>query len=189
MGCSIGTWVGIVVAASLAVAGCGRKDRGGSPRDAGSIRLTQPDGAPLVARVLASPPPGSGELRRCRVALRRPDWGPGSGPLAHVPLKLRTIRGRGTRAEVLRFARESVCREDGISAERCTDDLFVPEYEWCEGDPVPERRPPRPEIQELADRIRAGAGEGQPAQAGASPAGDATPAGPPETADGGPVIF
>lgn len=198
MGRSIGTRILTAVALCTLAAGCGRKGRGESPRDAGSILLTHPDGAPLVARVLTNPPPagpGTGELRRCRIALRRPDWGPSTGPMAQVPLKLRTVRGRGTRAEVLKFARESVCREDGIPPDRCTDDLFVPEYEWCDGDPVLERKPTSPEIQQLADRIRAGAEEGRPVQIGAppvpdaAPAPDAAPLAPPETADGGPVIF
>mgnify|MGYP000232906991 CR=1 FL=1 len=188
----IGTWIGIALASYALAVGCGRKERGAAPRDAGSILLTHPDGAPLVAPVITSPPavpPGTGELRRCRIALRRPDWGPSAGPMAQVPLKLRTVRGRGTRAEVLRFARESVCREDGIPPERCTDELFVPEYEWCDGDPVPERKPVSPEIQQLADRIRAGAEEGRPVQIGVPPAADGGPAGPPEAVDGGPVIF
>ncbi|MBN1774404.1 MAG: hypothetical protein JXB32_24305 [Deltaproteobacteria bacterium] len=187
------TWMFAALALPALGIGCGKKDPGAKPRDAGgSILLTNPDGAPLVAPVLSRPTPpvpGTGELRRCRVALRRPDWGPGTGPLEGVPLKLRTFRGRGTRAEVLKLAHESICREDGVPPEQCTDGLFVPEYEWCDGDPVPEHKPLSPEVQEMADRIRAGAESGQPVTVGAPPAADAASAEPPAEADAVPIIF
>jgi hypothetical protein len=185
-------------ALALAALGAGcRKQAADAPRDApATILLTQPDGAPLVGPVITNPAPpvaGTGELRRCRVALRRPDWGPGGG-LGAMQFKLRTFRGRGTRAEVAKAAREWICREDGIPPERCTDDLFLPEYEWCDGDPTPERKPLSPELQQMADRIRAGAETDQPVQLGAPPPPDAAPAPPPPVppppaADAGPVIF
>lgn len=192
MGRSVGMWMLAVLVVPSLGPGCGRKDRQEPPRDGGSILLTHPDGAPLVGPVITrpvSPVPGTGELRRCRVALRRPDWGPSTGPMAQVPFQLRTFRGRGTRAEVLKMARDSICRENGIPPDRCTDERFVLQYEWCDGDPVPERPPVSPEVQQLADRIRAGAEEGRPVQIGGPPAADATPPVPPEKADGGPVIF
>ena len=176
--------------------GCAKKDPAAGPRDAGgSILLTHPDGAPLIAPAITDPTPpvvGSGELRRCRVALRRPDWGPGGG-MGSMQFKLRTFRGRGTRAEVLKLARESICREDGIPPDRCTDELFLSDYEWCDGDPTPERHP-SPEIQEMADRIRAGAVGDQPVPIGLPPPADAGAAepssdAPPPGAAEPPVIF
>ncbi len=191
------TWMLAALAVLPLGLGCAKKDPGGGPRDAGgSILLTHPDGAPLVAPVITNPPPpvaGSGELRRCRVALRRPDWGPGGG-MGSMQFKLRTFRGRGTRAEVLKLARESICREDGIPPERCTEDLFLSDYEWCDGDPTPERRPLSPEVQEMADRIRAGAGIDQPVPVGVPPVADGgadAPAAdaPPPDEDAVPIIF
>jgi len=194
---SIRTWMLVALALPVCGAGCAKQDPGGKPPEAGgSILLTQPDGAPLVGPVITSPPPavpGAGELRRCRVALRRPDWGPG-GTMGAMQFKLRTFRARGTRDEVLKLAKESICREDGIPPERCTAELFLPDYEWCDGDPTPERKPPSPEVQEMADRIRAGAQTDQPVVIGTPSAADAGTAGTPPPApapgaDATPIIF
>ena len=178
----------IVVAAG--VAGCKKDGAGTSSADGGSVVLRGPDGAPLVGPVLVVPvvPNASPDALEigCRVAMRQPSWGPG-GKMGGLQFKLRTFHARGSREQVLELARRRLCEEDGIPVERCTAEIFLKEYDWCDGDPRPVSRP-SPEIQQLADKIRAGA-QPQPPDAGpAPPAADAAP--PPANApDAVPLIF
>ena len=190
---------GLVVLVTVVVlaAGCRKSEPAAGTKDGGGpIVVTAPDGAPLVGPAASEPfVPGGGPdpgLRACRVAMRRPDWGPG-GNLGSLQFKLRTVRARGTRDEVLKVAHEQMCQEDGVPAERCTAALFLKEYEWCDGDPRPEPRPLTPELQQLADQIRSGA-KPIPADAGPAPTADAGPAeavtAPPATApDGAQMVY
>jgi len=120
--------------------------------------------------------------------------------MGSLSFKLRTVRARGDREQVLGFARREICREDGIPPERCTAEMFLPKYEWCDGDPRPSPTVPGPEVARMAEQIRrqipetqadggtaaadAGAG-GAPNEADAPPAADAGAAAP----DGGVVLL
>ena len=170
-------FVAMVLVVAAGAVGCKKDDAGKKSADAGSVVLVGPDGAPLVGPALVVPlvpgaSPDAPEIG-CRVAIRQPNWGPG-GNLGGLQFKLRTVHARGTREQVLELARRRICEEDGIPAEKCTADIFLKDYEWCDGDPRPVSRP-SPEIQQLADKIRAGAQPPPPDAGPALPAADAAP--------------
>ncbi|MBI5490551.1 MAG: hypothetical protein HY905_24670 [Deltaproteobacteria bacterium] len=164
----------LVTAAALS-AGTLACSKGGAkppPHRDGGVVATYPDGAPIVGTAWTTGvPPGMQDptLRACRVALHT-GWGPAAGPLSGLPLMMRTYRAHGTREEVLRIAKEKICGEAAVPLEQCTDDKFEKSMERCDGDPRPAHAPLSPDLQPLADRIRAGA---TPIDAGATPVPDA----------------
>jgi hypothetical protein len=169
--------VAMVLVVAAGTVGCRKGDAEKRSAEGGSVVLVGPDGAPLVGPALVVPlvPGASSDAPEigCRVAIRQPNWGPG-GKLGGLQFKLRTVHARGSREQVLELARRRICDEDGIPAEQCTPDLFLPEYEWCDGDPRSTSRP-SPEIQQLADKIRAGSQPPPPDAGPAVPAPDAAP--------------
>jgi len=180
-------FVAVIIVVAAGVAGCRKDGAGKSSADGGAVVLRGPDGAPLVGPALVVPlvPGASPDALEigCRVAMRQPSWGPG-GKMGGLQFKLRTFHARGSREQVLELARRRLCAEDGIPVERCTPEIFLKEYDWCDGDPRPVSRP-SPEIQQLADQIRAGA---QPQPPEAAPAADAAPP-PANAADAAAIVF
>ena len=184
-------YVVMILVLAAGAAGCRKDGAKKTPGDGGSVLLVGPDGAPIVGSALVLPPAAPGAASdspelKCRVALRMDRWGPG-GAMGGLQFKLRTYHARGTREQVLDFARRQLCAEDGVPAEQCTPELFLPDYEWCDGDPQPASKT-SPEIQQLADRIRTGAQPATPDAGPAAPAADAA-APPADAPNAAPIIF
>jgi hypothetical protein len=182
--------VAMVLVVAAGTIGCRKGDAGKRSAEGGTVVLVGPDGAPLVGSALVAPlvsgaDPAAPEIG-CRVAIKQPNWGPG-GKLGGLQFKLRTVHARGSREQVLELARRRICEEDGIPAEQCSADLFLKDYEWCDGDPRAVSRP-SPEIQQLADQIRSGAQAPPPDAGPAVPAADAAPP-PPDAPEARAVVF
>ena len=111
--------------------------QGGEP-DAATPSETPASGAAPTSSPSEPADAGEGQEIACRVALLHPERGR-TGPLAGLPMAIRTTHAVGTREEVLKLAKMRACAGVGIPADRCEDGLFDPSFKWCEGDP-PRRR-------------------------------------------------
>jgi hypothetical protein len=168
---------GLLFQAALVVtvaAGCRKNPSADAGRpDAGAAPGVVIVGPAIEELVL---PGGEGEpLRVCRAARRRSDWSAPGAP--SLGLQIKTAHARGTREQVIALARQMVCDEDGIPAERCTADMFDVRYEGCQGDPRAELDL-TPEEQAFIDRMRARLEGGAGSPEVPAPEGEPGPAQP-----------